>query len=193
MPDTSFSLLERLQLRPDPQSWQRLVQLYQPWLATFLRVHGLPAGDADDVIQEAMAVLVAELPHFRHDLRPGAFRRWLRTITLNRLRAHRRARRRERHVEPATLDRLVEQLESPESELSRRWDEDHNRHVVNRLLEMLEGEFEPRTWQAFRLVTVHGRSTAEAAADLGLSPVAVRIAKSRVLTRLRQEASGFVD
>jgi hypothetical protein len=35
--------------------------------------------------QEVLGVLVQELPYFRHDLSRGAFRRWLRTITVNRL------------------------------------------------------------------------------------------------------------
>ena len=38
MSDTSVSLLERLRLRPDAASWQRLVDLYTPWSA---------AGSAD--------------------------------------------------------------------------------------------------------------------------------------------------
>jgi RNA polymerase sigma factor (sigma-70 family) len=193
MPETPISLLERLRLRPDAASWERLVQLYQPWIAAFLRGQGLPAADIDDVTQDAMAVLVRELPHFRHDLRRGAFRRWLRGITLNRLRVYWRSRRRQASAEPDVVERLLEQLEDPESDLSRRWDEEHNRHVVRRLLELLEDEFEPRTWQAFQLVTVHGQKTDAAAAELGMSPVAVRIAKSRVLTRLRQEVSGLID
>ena len=62
--------------------------------------------------------------------------------------------------------------------------------LYRRALEQVRGEFEERTWQAFWLVAVEGRTTAEVAAQTGVSPAAVRQAKSRVLRRLRQELLG---
>jgi DNA-directed RNA polymerase specialized sigma24 family protein len=41
-------------------------------------------------------------------------------------------------------------------------------------------------------VALEGQSHAEAAAGLGLSVNAIRIAKSRVLKRMRQEADGLI-
>jgi RNA polymerase sigma-70 factor (ECF subfamily) len=193
MADTPASLLERLRLRPDEQAWQRLVDLYGPWLRAYLRRQNLPPAEVDDLLQETMAVLVQEIPHFRHDLRRGAFRRWLRNIALNRLRIFWRRRRPTSPGENARIENLLAQWEDPESPLSRQWDREHNLHVVQRLMELLEPEFEPRTWQAFRKVTLEGRKAADVAAELGMSAVAVRIAKSRVLTRCRQEITGLID
>jgi RNA polymerase sigma-70 factor (ECF subfamily) len=193
MPETPHSLLERLRTGPDDTSWQKLVALYRPWLTAYLRRQNLPAGDVDDLIQDTLAILVKELPQFRHDLRRGAFRRWLRNITLNRLRLYWRARRPVSPADDARIETWLAQLEDPQSDLSRRWEEEHNVHVIHRLLELLEGDFEPRTWQAFCKVTLEGKSTAETAQELAMSPVAVRIAKSRVLTRFRQEIAGLLD
>lgn len=193
MPETPHSLLERLRSGPDEKAWQKLVALYRPWLIGYLRRQNLPAGDVDDLIQDTLTILVKELPQFRHDLRRGAFRRWLRNITLNRLRLYWRARRPASPADDARIETWLAQLADPHSDLSRRWDEEHNAHVIHRLLELLEGDFEPRTWQAFRQVTMGGKSTAETAQELGMSAVAVRIAKSRVLTRFRQEIAGLLD
>jgi RNA polymerase sigma-70 factor (ECF subfamily) len=193
MPETPLSLLERLRAGPNEQAWHKLVALYRPWLTTYLRRHHLPASDVDDLIQDTLAILVKELPHFRHDLRRGAFRRWLRNITFNRLRLYWRARRPASPADDARIETWLAQLEDPQSDLSRHWEEDHNVHVIHRLLELLEADFEPRTWQAFCQVTLGGKSTAETAQELGMSPVAVRIAKSRVLTRFRQEIAGLLD
>jgi RNA polymerase sigma-70 factor (ECF subfamily) len=193
MPETSHSLLERLRTGLDDNSWQRLVDVYRPWLAGYLRGHNLPASDVDDLIQDTLTILVKEMPHFRHDLRRGAFRRWLRNITWNRLRIYWRTRRPTLPAEDARVETLLAQLEDPKSDLNRHWDQEHNLHVVQRLLELLEADFEPRTWQAFRKVTLEGKSTADAAQELGMSAVAVRIAKSRVLTRFRQEIAGLID
>jgi RNA polymerase sigma-70 factor (ECF subfamily) len=84
-------------------------------------------------------------------------------------------------------------LEDPDSGLSRLWDEEHDRHVLRRLMELIEHEFSPAAWQAFRRVGLSGEGAAAVAADLGMTVNAVLLAKSRVLRRLRQEARGLVD
>jgi RNA polymerase sigma-70 factor (ECF subfamily) len=193
MADTPISLLERLRLRPDAQAWRRLIDLYTPLIHGWLRRFGLQPSDADDLTQEVLGVLVRELPQFRHDLRPGAFRRWLRTVTVNRLREFWRGRDRRPDEAAGGPDDLLAQLADPDSSLSRLWEQEHDRHVVRRLLEMIQNDFEPATWQAFRLLVLEGRPTAAVAAAVGLSANAVRIAKSRVLSRLRREAAGLLD
>ena len=82
---------------------------------------------------------------------------------------------------------------SPGSPLSREWHRVHDLHVTRRLLEMIEPQFEPTTWRAFRRVAIDGISAADAARELGVTINAVFIAKSRVLARLREEAGGLVD
>ncbi len=59
--------------------------------------------------------------------------------------------------------------------------------VLARALELVRGEFEVTTWQAFWRTTVDGQNPADVGRELGLSAGAVRQAKYRVLRRLRQE------
>ncbi len=54
-------------------------------------------------------------------------------------------------------------------------------------------DFLPATWQAFWECVVNGRPAAEVGAELGLSAGAVRVAKCRVLARLRQELDGLLE
>jgi len=195
MSETSASLLDRLQTAPDSVSWQRLVDLYTPLIRSWLRRHAqLHDQDADDLVQEVLSVVVRKLPQFRHNQRTGAFRTWLRTIAVNCLRDSWRAQRiRPRASGDSEFQQLLNQLEDPASGLSRLWDEEHDRHVGKRLLELIEPQFEPKTWAAFRGVTLEGKSPDVVAEELGLSVNAVFIAKSRVLGRLRQEAQGLID
>jgi RNA polymerase sigma-70 factor (ECF subfamily) len=194
MAETSVSLLERLRDRPDDASWKRLVDLYTPLIHGWLHRQLVPPADADDLAQEVLAVLVRELPRFEHSGRPGAFRSWLRTITVHRLRDFWRSRgyRPEATGDSAFLDRL-NQLEDPGSGLSRLWDEEHDRHVVRRLMELIRPDFQPATWQAFEGVMLKGEAPAAVAARLGVSVNAVLLAKSRVLARLRREGQGLID
>ena len=193
MSDTSASLLERLRSRPDEASWQRLVGLYTPLIQGWLCRHLLPHADVEDLVQEVLAVVVRELPRFEHR-RPGAFRAWLRTITVHRLRDFWRARRyRPEATGASDFLRKLDELEDPASGLSRLWDGEHDRHVVRRLLELIRPQFQPTTWQAFAGVMLEGQKPAAVARRLGISVNAVLLAKSRVLARLRGEGSGLID
>jgi RNA polymerase sigma-70 factor (ECF subfamily) len=193
MPETSFSLLEQIRLGADSAAWSRLVDLYTPLIHTWLHRYGVPAHDSDDLTQEVLSAVVRDLPVFSHDLRRGALRRWLRTITVNRLRNYWRGRdHRPVVVGGSAFDEALAQLEDPESRLSLLWDEEHDRHVLNQLMELIRPEFEPATWNAFQRLVVDGRPSADVAAELNLSVNAVRIAKSRVVRRLRQEMETLI-
>ena len=87
LPETSASLLERLRDPADARAWQRLVDVYTPLIHSWLCRHAVQQPDLDDLTQDVLTVLVHEMPSFRHNERPGAFRYWLRTVTVNRLRA----------------------------------------------------------------------------------------------------------
>ena len=191
--ETSASLLERLRTAPDEAAWRRLDDLYRPLIRRWLQKDPALGEEAEDITQEVMSVLVRELPGFRRQ-RTGSFRRWLRTVTAHRLAAYYRSRRgRPQALGAAPEESPLTQLADPHSELSRLWDDEHDRYVLRRLLELIEPRFEPSTLAAFRRVALDGASPEQAAGELGLSVAAVWLAKSRVLSRLRQEAEGLID
>jgi RNA polymerase sigma-70 factor (ECF subfamily) len=194
MASTSASLLERLRSQPDADSWQRLIALYEPLIRGWLRRHQLQVPDADDLVQEVLMIVVKELPSFVHNQRPGAFRNWLRTTTALCLRRFWRDRQyRADAAGGSSWEEHLAQLEDPTSGLSRLWDDEHDRHVLRRLLAMIEPDFKSVTWQAFHRHVLDARLATDVAAELGVSVNAVLIAKSRVLQRLRQEARGLLD
>jgi len=194
MSDTSASLLQRLREQPEGEAWQRLVGIYTPLLKQWLGRYGLQVSDVDDLVQDVLAVVVREMPQFEHNQRAGAFRRWLRTILVNRLRGFWRAREnRPQAGGDSDLGQMLDQLEDPQSGLSQLWDKEHDRHVMARLLEQIEAEVRPPTWQAFRRVVLDGKDEETVATELGISVNAVFIAKSRVLARLRREAQDLLD
>jgi RNA polymerase sigma-70 factor (ECF subfamily) len=85
MESTSRSLLYRAGQGQEP-AWQRLVEMYRPLIHGYLLHQKVPLQEADDLTQELLAVVVRELPRFEHAGRTGAFRTWLRQITVNRVR-----------------------------------------------------------------------------------------------------------
>src|SRR4051794_40657736 len=126
MAETSATLLQRLNDRSDSVAWQRLVDLYTPLINSWLLRQGVSAEDAEDLTQEVLGIIVREVSRFQHNGRSGAFRTWLRTITINCLRQAWRSR----SVRPQTtrlpdVDSALDQLADPASDLSRRWDREH--------------------------------------------------------------------
>src|SRR5262249_55979096 len=136
--ETSASLLERLRDRADAGAWQRLMDLYTPLTRSWLGRYALQYADRDDLRQDVLAVRVRELPAFQHSQQRGAFRHWLRMITVNRLRAFWRTQQfRPTAAGGSDLMGIFEQLEDPDSALSRSWDEEHDQHAARRRLEMI--------------------------------------------------------
>ncbi len=194
MPQTSASLLERLSDRSDSEAWARLVELYSPLIRGWLRRYELADSDVNDLSQTVLAAVVANLPDFRHNGRVGAFRAWLRTITVNSARQKFRMDR--NHVgSPGGIAFLasLDELDDPDSGLSEVWDRAYDAHVLQMLLAWAEPEFEAKTWQAFRRQVFDQARPKIVAQDLEMTVNAVLVAKSRVLKRLRELSRGLID
>jgi RNA polymerase sigma-70 factor (ECF subfamily) len=176
----------------DPAAWSRLSGLYRPLVLFWCGRGGLHAEDAEDVTQEVFTAAAAGLGRFHRD-RPGdTFRGWLRGITRNQVLLHFRRNRGRPLAEggpdaQARLEDVADPLPAP--------DEDEAAEVsqfYRRALEQVRPEFEERTWQAFWLTVIEGRSPAALASELGMTPAGVRQAKSRVLRRVKQEVGDLI-
>jgi RNA polymerase sigma factor (sigma-70 family) len=190
--ETSIGLLERLRAGPDEAAWRRLDDIYRPLIRGWLVRDPALRQDADDIVQDVMAVVVREVGEFRRR-GVGAFRGWLRVVTAHRALAHRRALvRRPRPLDAGEEDGPLARLADPTSDLSRQWDDEHDRHVLRRLLELVGPQFAASSLEAFRRVVFDGSPPAQVAAELNMTLNAVLLAKSRVLARLRQEAAEFL-
>jgi len=185
---TSSGLLQRVKVG-EPDAWRRLVELYGPMVLGWCQQSRLQISDAADIVQEVFAAVLVGLPDFRRD-RPGdTFRGWLWTIARNKLRDC--VRRRERRPQALGGSDAAEQFQQiPDALPDATSSEDHG-GLMHRALELVRPEFEDRTWEAFWRTTAGGQSTPDVAADLGLTPGAVRQAKYRVLRRLRAELDGL--
>lgn len=186
---TSRSLLADARLAV-PEAWERLVRLYAPLVSWWCRRWGIGEQDVADLLQEVFLSVASRLDRFRKEQPQDTFRGWLFTITRNKVRDHLRRRA----AEPAAqggpdgvLDLLAKLEADPESGPPSSEDDGILNDLLRRALDSIHGEFHERTWQAFWGVVVEGRAAADVAADLEMTPGAVRVAKSRVLLRLRRE------
>ena len=167
--ETSASLLGRLAAAPTDDDWRRLDDLYRPLLRAWMAQAGVSASDIDDLVQEVLLVVFRKIARFERRGQ-GAFRAWLRTILAHRVRDYFRG---QKYRPTATGDsdilRRLDELESPDSALSRLWDHEHDEHVIASLMQRVQRDFSPATWQAFRRHVLEGEPAGQVAAALGLS------------------------
>ena len=187
--ETSVSMLERLAGAPTDDDWRRLDDLYRPLLRAWIARAGVPASDANDLVQEVLLVVVGRIGEFERR-REGSFRAWLRTILKNKLTDYFRDQNRQ---PPATCGIDLDELGSPDSTLSKIWDDEHNKHVLKKLLARVQGHFTPKTWQVFLRHVMEGEPAKQVAEALGVTLNCMLLAKSHVLKRLREESAGLVD
>jgi RNA polymerase sigma-70 factor (ECF subfamily) len=193
MDETRQSLLLRAQTGEE-DAWKDLTDLYRPLIIGWLNHQGVPAVDLEDLTQDVLLSVVKNLRTFDHSGNRGAFRAWLRTIVCSRTTDYWRAIDLSTHASGGSgATAALQQIADPDSDLNRQWDEDHDRYVLDCLLDLVEAEFEPATLRAFRRLALDGAGGAEVAEELGMSVAAVYVAKSRVLQRIRREAKGLID
>lgn len=172
MDRTPASLIEQLRQRPTGAEWAQFVQLYSPVLLGWTRRLGVPDADRADLIQDTFVSLLRALPASRYDP-TRRFRNWLYAILAN----HWKDRLRRRSPGPLTIDVPDVTDDSDETE--------YREVLLRRALEIVRPEFSDRDWKSFVDSALHGRSISEVAAELGVSPNVVYLARSRVLRRLR--------
>jgi RNA polymerase sigma-70 factor (ECF subfamily) len=185
--DATDSALLILAKQRNPSAWERIVDQYSALVYHWCRRSGLGPEDAADVLQSVMLKLAQYLPQFEKDGRPAAFRRWLSTVTRTCITDLVRAAQSQPHGLGGTDALLrLNTLESPcETGSSIAAAAESKLTVLFDVLEEVEQSVEPTTWNAFRLTVFENLTSTEAALRLNMSPAAIRLAKARVLQRLR--------
>ena len=187
---TSRSMLAGAQ-HDDSAAWTRLVVLYTPLVTAWCRRWGVAQQDLSDVVQDVFAAVARSVARFRKEQPQDSFRGWLATIARNKVRDYFRRRGGQPSAAGGTeawqrISQVCDPLED-ESVSENAVEDVAFGDLLRRALDSIRGEFQERTWQAFWRTAVDGRAATDVAAELGMSGGAVRVAKSRVLRRLREE------
>ena len=188
---TSPSLLERAR-GSDADAWKKIVHLYGPLVAHWCQLASISREDADDVVQDVFLSVAKQLGQFRYDRPKDTFRGWLRVIAQRRIADHFRHRSDRPLAEGGTT--AFQRLNNAPGPFADDTDaKSEEASVSHRALELIRSEFEPRTWTAFWRTAVDAATPADVAVELNMTAAAIRMAKSRVLGRLRKELDGLVS
>ena len=84
------------------------------------------------------------------------------------------------------IEKVLENEPAPSDDDTALFDQEYERDLFHWAAEQVQGEFRDRSWQAFWRTTVSGEKIATVADELKMSIGAIYIARSRVMTRLKQ-------
>ncbi|MCA9013021.1 MAG: sigma-70 family RNA polymerase sigma factor [Planctomycetaceae bacterium] len=190
---TNTSLIRRVK-SGEQEAWESFVRIYAPLIYSRCRSGELNPEEAADAMQEVFLRVHKGIAAYRPQKERASFRSWLRTVAAHTVVDHfREVARQHKSLDAATLNLRLRSLEESFSEESFS-SSDHgaagseSRHlIVNRIMQEIRGDYEERTWDAFWRTTIDGQKATEVAAELNMTPGAVRTAKYTVCRRLREE------
>src|SRR5262245_318796 len=187
-PTTRASLFLRLRDRRDHDAWVEFVSLYEPVVYRLLRQRGLQDADAREVMQDLLLAVHRVIDRWNPAKERGSFGGWLRRVVRNLvINWLQHQRRRPAASGDTGVHALLDMLPAPDGPETAEFDQAVRRAAFHRAADAVRGEVQPQTWQAFWETAVVGTSPADAAAKLGMTPGAVRVAKYRVLARIRAQ------
>jgi RNA polymerase sigma factor (sigma-70 family) len=185
-PTTRRSLVLRLRDLDDQAAWAEFVDVYEPLLYQLARGKGLQDADARDLCQDVFRAVASAIERWDPDPAKGSFRGWLFRIARNHVVDFLAGQR--RHARGSGRTSVQEMLEARPADDARAEAEfaaEFRRRAFQWAAGQVKNEFTDSTWQAFWKTGVDNRPVADVATELGMTPGAVYVARSRVLARLR--------
>jgi len=188
---TTTQILEELEDSNDSHVWKNFCDHFNPVVVRFARRLGLSAVDAEDAAQEAMMTFLRAFRSGKYQPAKGRLSDWLfgvaRRVILN-LRGR-------RPLELLIADKATGtsfwDLIQDDHDIKTTWETEWQQMVLSRCLEQVRREVDHRIFNAFELYALCDKPVDEVTKSLGMSRNAVYIAKSRVLSRLRQLKGQF--
>ena len=187
---TSLTLLEGLR-SADAKAWERIVEIWGPLIYGRCRKQGFSPHESNDLTQNVFIRVYSGFAGFERDGEGRRFRFWISTILRNEIAEFCRKRSQQPVSAGGTDFQFILNSLSDVKDADEEWCQPAQ--VVAQFLEVIRRDFEPRTWEAFQLVTFKGYSNKEAGEKLKISTEAVRQGTFRIRQRLKSELAGMLD
>jgi len=169
---TRTTLLEKI-AAGDEIGWSEFFNTYNRLVFAIAKKNGIPAADADDILQKTMLGVFHEGKFIYRRETHGKFRTWFGGIVRNKIRDYYRERSRSREIPVAgTPERLA-----PE-DFETAFLEEYRGHLLDLAVEELKRRVSPEVFETFSLCRT-GCSDKEAACLLGVKSNTVTIRKRR--------------
>ncbi len=182
-PETRPSLILRLKGERNEFAWTEFVTAYEPFLRRLIERQGIPERHVADLSQQMLLAIARGVEGWRDDGRTASFRRWLHRVARNVVIKFMQRERRRIRGQGGTD--FLEILERAPDETDNERVREYEYELVLWAAGEVRGEFRDTSWKAFWATHVDGRSVAEMAAELGVTPGAIYMSRCRIMARIR--------
>ena len=183
---TTTQVLDGLRCPDDTFAWDQFCTHFRPVVVKFAMQLDLPPVDAEDAAQEIMLSFLKAFRDGKYIREKGRLSNWLfgvaRRVILN-LRSRRPL---EKLIADKTTGTSFWDLVQDDHQMEQTWEMQWRRMVLDKCLDQVRREFDPKVFRAFEQYALAGAPVEEVCRRLAMSRNAVYIAKSRVLSRLRE-------
>lgn len=194
LPETRASLILRLPSVDDAEAWREFVSIYEPFVFRFARRGGLQDADASELVQNVMLSVARAVGRWKPDSARGRFRAWLFRIARNQLLDILAKRSRDQATHGAISNsELIDPVCSSASNDHDKLHSAQRRELFRWASERVKSCVKLQTWQAFWMTAVEDQGPESVATQLKMTTGAVYIARSRVISRLRDEVKKWED
>lgn len=186
-PETKPSLILKLADPARENAWTEFVTLYQPVIYRVARARGLQHVDSEDLTQDVLAKVQNRISSFDISGK-GSFRGWLRKITrdliVDRFRKHPLA---VGSGDTAVFNMLGQHPQASDPVTHLEIEVRRERLIV--VCRRVRPEFSEAVWDAFWKTAIDGESIPQVAKAQGKSEGAIRVARCRVMARIKKEVA----
>lgn len=190
--DTRPSLLRRLQVGDDHESWRDFYLIYGGLMRSFATKAGLTPDEAEEVVQETAIGVSRRLPEFVYDPKVCRFKTWLLNQTRWQI-----LRQLKRRANPASAGQSAGDTAGTEAmaripdpgipDFGAEWDQEWEQGLLTQALERLRQQIDERQFQIFDLYVTKAWPSGRVAKMLGISVARVYLTKHRVAVLLKKE------
>ncbi len=191
---TTTMLLEGLADAGNNQAWTCFVGYFKPILVGFARKSGLNQQAAEDFAQQALMEFFKSYRTGNYDRAKGRLSHWLFGIARKVLSQTFRKRRPEKSatdLQRSTSDSQPLDSFADPAAAQDLWQQQWEKMVMQICMDRARGEFDEKSFAAFEMYALEELEPNEVAERLDISRNAVYIAKSRILSRVRELIAEF--
>ncbi|MCA9168791.1 MAG: sigma-70 family RNA polymerase sigma factor [Planctomycetales bacterium] len=190
--ETRTSLISQLKDPTAQTAWGEFVEAYRPLIVRVARAKGLQNADSEDLAQDVLTIVGRSIAHFVPGS-PGSFRRWLRTVTRNLVVNHLTRSKGPVGSGDSAVQQMLLQIPVDDDPTGTLFDLELKRSRFQSASAIVRAEFSESTWLAFWQTAVEQLSIQTVAERMGKKQGAIRMARYRVVHRLREVAASLED
>ena len=182
----------RLKDRRNQPAWADFLYAYEPFLVQLVRRQGTPERHVADVTQQLLIAIARSVDGWSDDGKTASFRRWLSRVARNVVIKFMMRERRQVSGQGGTdfLEQLQRVPDIAESE-ERAGQYEHE--LIVWAAEQVRADFRETSWKAFWATQIEGRTVADVAAELGVSPGSIYMSRSRIFARIREKIDQVME